>query len=268
VSWLKSEKLILKSYPQILWGTLILLGADFDLRDQVVVVSDLPGLSVPAMVITRHFVEEPFGPGEKRDVIRYEVTYLAIEMKHASPPGYLEHFYPDKSPTEIEKIYKDLAARGTVPKPTQVSIRELAKKYKFITHENVKAVYSGKGDPGYRWIGPGLPEEGLPIPCRPGERVMDVGKKVLDSYEASSKTLTAVPASVWHPTSAPARIATPKPSPITPPPTPKMDLASPRPTAATPPPRGSESHILQILIAGVAALVVLGGVFAYSRRRR
>jgi len=97
---------------------------------------------------------------------------------------------------------------------------------------------------------------------------MDVGKKVLDSYEASSKTLTAVPASVWHPTSAPARIATPKPSPITPPPTPKMDLASPRPTAATPPPRGSESHILQILIAGVAALVVLGGVFAYSRRRR
>jgi len=230
--------------------------------------SALPGLDVPALIIPMKGTLLG-SDGKYHDAMRYRVTYLDQSMGWLRP-SWIEQLYPDKSQQELTAMVEQAKAKSVRPKPYQVSLQELTKTYHIMVYDDVDASYTGESDPHYRWIGPGLPKEGVPIPWEKGAYMPPIDAKILRDALASSGTLSSAPPTTRtmtsaHPTTLTKSISA-TPTPTRRPPLPATPTPAPAPAASAP--RESESHIPRILIAGVVALVVLGGVFVYSRRRR
>ena len=234
----------------------------WDLNEEGVITPVLPELGVQALVIPKSGRRRG-RDGEQGDIVRYRVTYVDVSL-----PGlhsmWIEELYPGKTDEEMSAWYQKAKTEGVRPKPQRVFLKDLAKKYHIIVFDNWEAYQREQGqDPGLRWIGPGLPEKGVPIPWQKGAYMPPIDAKILRDALASSGTLSSAPPTTGtmisaRPTTLTKNIST----------TPAPPPQQPPPARAASAPRESESHIPRILIAGVAALVVLGGVFVYSRRRR
>jgi len=230
--------------------------------------SALAGLSVPALIIP--IQGNLLGTdGKYHDAMRYWVTYLDQSTGWLRP-SWIEQIYPDKSQQQLTAMVERAKANSIKPKPYQVRLEDLAKKYHIMVYDDVNASYTDESDPHYRWIGPGLPKEGVPIPWQKGAYMPAIASKVLRDALASSGTLSSASPTTGtmtsaHPTTLTKSISATS-TPTRRPPLPATPTPATVPAASAP--RESESHIPRILIAGGVALVVLGGVFVYSRRRR
>ena len=248
---------------------------EWDVENPAVAVPRLGSIDLPVVVAPQGSWERLLMEERTVRVWRYKL-YVFQKNGIIDSARSLEGLYPQKSREELDALFQDLAKTGKRLDDFKVyRVRDLAKKYNILTEKDPRADFIGKGDPGFRMIGPNLPADGVELTTQEVRMLYgtrDITLLPRFQHLATTRTLTSAFATtataagafrtshtLKAPVPKPITAATPEPSPEPPP---------PAPVSEAPALHGSPHYSLQAFFVCVAALVVLGGAFAYSRRRR